>query len=155
MRMPSCLVLLGLGPFLVGRTARADCDRPTLAHQQRDAATIQRLETAWSIAYLTGDTEFLACLLTPDFTEIMSGGSINHLREELALAAKNKGKPADNPSLPPVNVHLHGNVAVGYGVTTKRLNGNPHSSYFADYYVWENGAWHVYFAQQTAFTPQS
>ena len=66
--------------------ARADCDRPALAHQRRDAATIQRLETAWTLAYLGGDAEFESCLLTSDFTEIMSNGSINHLSEELGLA---------------------------------------------------------------------
>jgi hypothetical protein len=67
--------------FVVFTTdARADCARPALAHQRRDAATIQRLESAWSLAYLTGDTEFEACLLTPDFTEIVSSGSIHHLK---------------------------------------------------------------------------
>lgn len=60
--------------------ARADCARPALAHQRRDATTIQRLESAWTLAHLSGDTEFETCLLTPDFAEIMSNGSINHLK---------------------------------------------------------------------------
>src|SRR5215470_1241053 len=136
---------------MIAADASADCARPALAHQRRDEATIQRLETAWSIAYLTGDTELEACLLTPDFTEIMSNGIINHLREELALAEKNKGKTADQRSLPPVQVHLHGNVAVGYGVSEKMVDGKLKKSYFADYYVWENHQWRAYFAQQTSF----
>jgi hypothetical protein len=132
--------------------ARADCAGPALAHQRRDAATIQRLENAWSLAYLTGDTEFEACLLTPDFTEIMSTGSIHNLSEELALAEKNKGKTVAALNLPPTTVHIHGDVAVAYGISSeKMIDGKPHKSYFADYYVWKNGAWHVYFAQQTSF----
>jgi len=90
--------------------ARADCDRPALAHQRRDAATIQRLESAWSLAYLSGGAEFETCLLTPDFTEIMSNGSINHLSLELELAKKNKGKAVTAPNMPPITIHIHGDV---------------------------------------------
>jgi hypothetical protein len=130
--------------------SRADCARPALAHQRRDAATIQRLESAWSLAYLTGDAEFEACLLTPDFTEIMSNGSINHLSEELELAEKNKGKAVTAPNMPPITIHIHGDVAVAYGISSEKLiDGKPHRSYFAEYYVWKNGVWRVYFAQQT------
>jgi hypothetical protein len=133
--------------------ARANCARPVLAHQRQDPATILRLETAWAVAYLTGDTEFERCLLTSDFTEIMSSGSINHLSEELALARKNSGKSvAGAAPMPSITVHTHGSVAVAYGISSEKLiAGKPHKSYFADYYFWENGAWHVYFAQQTSF----
>jgi hypothetical protein len=132
--------------------ARADGARPTLAHQRRDAATIQRLESAWSLAYLTGDAELESCLLTPDFTEIMSNGSINHLSEELALAEKNKGEKVADPDMSSITGHIRGDVAVAYGISSERLiDGKPHRSYFADYSLWKNGAWHAYFAQQTSF----
>ncbi len=132
--------------------ARADCARPALAHERRDAATIQRLESAWTLAYLSGDAEFEACLLTPDFTEIMSNGSINHLSEELELAEKNRGKAVTAPNISPITIHIHGDVAVAYGISSEKLiEGKPHKSSFADYYVWKNGVWHVYFARQTSF----
>jgi hypothetical protein len=132
--------------------ARADCARPALAHQRRDAATIRRLESAWTFAYLSGDTDFETCLLTTDFTEIMSNGSINHLSEELELAERNKGKVVKSPNMPPITVDIHGKVAVAYGLSSEKvIDGKPHKSYFADYYVWKDGAWHVYFAQQTSF----
>jgi hypothetical protein len=132
--------------------ARADCVRPALAHQRRDFASIQRLESAWTLAYLSGDTEFEACLLTPDFTEIMSNGSINHLSDELELSEKNKGKAVTTPTMPPITVHIHGDVAVACGISSEKvIDGKPHKSYYADYYAWKNGAWHVYFAQQTSF----
>ena len=98
--------------------ARANCARRVLAHQRQDPATILRLETACTVAYLTGDTEFERCLLTPDFTEIMSSGSINHLGEELALARKNNGKTlAGAAPMPSITVHMHGGVAVAYGIS--------------------------------------
>jgi len=133
--------------------ARADCDRSALAHQRRDAATIQRLESAWTVAFLSGDAEFEACLLTPDFAEIMSNGSINHLSEEMGLAEKNKGRAVTAPAMPTITILIHGDVAVAYYEISseKLIDGKPHRSYFADYYVWKNRLWHVYFAQQTSF----
>lgn len=134
--------------------AKAECARPALADQKKDAATIETLEKAWSMAFLTGDTEFEACLLTADFMEIRSNGQIHHLDDELALAGKNKGKPVPNMDLPASTVHIHGDVAVAYGVSPEKIvDGKKQRSYFADYYVWENGGWRAYFAQQTVFFP--
>lgn len=150
--MRSTVFLLSVCLVIFTTYAGAGCVRPALTHQRRDAATIQRLEMAWSVAFLTGDTEFEACLLTRDFTEIMSNGAVNHLADELALAQKNKGKTATTPDVPPLTIYLHGNVAVAYGISAqKMIDGQAYKSYYADYYVWKNGAWHVYFAQQTSF----
>jgi len=83
----------------------------------------------------------------------MRDGHINHLHEELGLARKNKGKKMAVPSTLPIVVQIRGEVAVAYGVSAPRkmADGTVRRSYFADYYVWENGSWHVYFAQQTSF----
>src|SRR5215475_4152553 len=141
----SALFLLSLLVVFFRAHARAGCVRPALTHERRDTSTIQRLETAWTVAFLSGDTEFEACLLTSDFTEIMSNGTINHLADELALARKNKGKPATTPDMPQITIHLHGNVAVAYGISSKKMiDGKPCKSYYADYYVWRNGAWHAF-----------
>jgi hypothetical protein len=121
-----------------------DCRFPTLAHEHRDVATIQALEIEWTRAYLRGDTDFEECILTPDFTEIMRNGDIKDLSAELALAARNKAKPLPLGDLPSGQVLLHGNVAVAYGRST-----GARAMRYADYYVWENGRWRVYFAQQT------
>jgi hypothetical protein len=127
--------------------ANTSCQNPALLHQHRDVATIESLELEWTRAYLRGDTEFEECLLTPDFGEIMRGGDIKHLSDELALAAKNKAKPLPLGELPKGTVLLHGKVAVAYG---RSQNGaGAHAMRYADYYVWENGRWWVYFAQQT------
>jgi hypothetical protein len=127
--------------------ANESCHIPALLRQHRDVATIEFLEREWTRAYLRGDTEFEECLLTPDFREIIRGGDIKHLSDELALAAKNKAKPLPLKELPNGTVLLHGTVAVAYG-RSQNGAGAPAMRY-ADYYVWENGHWRVYFAQQT------
>lgn len=75
-------------------------------HQRKDEATAQRLENAWNIAYLRGDTNFESCLLTPDFTSISLKGEVRVLADELAVAAKNKGKNLPIPSFPEITVFM-------------------------------------------------
>ena len=128
----------------------ATCRVEPLLHQRRDAATVQRLEEAWSVAYLRGDTEMEQCLLTPDFTEVMRSGEIKTLKYELDLAEANQGKGLKVPDLPKSTVMLHGNVAVAYGVSSsKTADGRVRSMRYVDYYVWEGGVWRAFFAQQT------
>lgn len=137
---------------LFASTGRADgrCSRPELQSQSRDVATVQRLEKAWTLAFLSGDEELERCLLTPDFTEVLSDGSIKHLADELALARNNLGKNRPVPDIPAGTVLLHGNVAAAYGASPPvSSSATRRRMRYVDYYVWENGEWHVYFAQQT------
>jgi hypothetical protein len=97
--------------------AQTTCDMDALKGQQRDVATIQRLENAWSVAYLKADTNFELCLLSRDFTEIVRSGEIKFLADELAFARKNEGKNLPIPKLPEPTVLLHDNVAVAYGTS--------------------------------------
>jgi len=123
-----------------------------LMHQHKDVATVQQLENAWSMAYLRGDTELERCLLTTDFTEILRTGEVKTLADELEFAVKNQGRNLAIPNLPKSTVLIHGNVAVGYG-TSRSTGADVHARAmrYADYYVWEGGAWHAFFAQQTQF----
>lgn len=140
-------VATGLASFSSALQAKGACQDPVFLHERRDVATIESLELEWSRAYLSGDTDFEECLLTPDFTEIMRNGDIKDLVAELALAAKNKVKPLPIPDIPKGTVLLHGNVAVAYGRSQSARGAR--SMRYADYYVWGNGRWRVYFAQQT------
>jgi hypothetical protein len=135
--------------------APSACARPELQGQKRDPATIQQLEKAWSIAYLKGDAGLEACLLLPGFTEILGDGRVMHLDDELALARSNRGKHLPIPGFPAEHVLLHGDAAVAFGLgSSKAADGQVHRQWFADYYVWNHGAWHVYFAQQTPIQPR-
>jgi hypothetical protein len=130
--------------------AKAVCNLRPLLHQHRDVATVQHLEDEWSLAYLRGDTDFERCLLTPDFTEIVRSGEVKVLADELALAAKNRGKNLPILDFPKPTVLLHGNVAVAFGMSSSTTSdGKLRQTRYADYYIWENGVWHAFFAQQT------
>ncbi len=132
--------------------AESACGQKPLQDQHEDAATIQALEAAWSVAYLHGDTDLERCLLTPDFTEIMRNGEVKVLADELGFAEKNKGKDLPIPAMPKIAVLMHGNVAVAYGISRSTgADGKTRSTRYADYYVWEAGSWQAFFAQQTQF----
>lgn len=111
---------------------------------------MQRLERVWSLAYIRGDDEIEKCLLLPGFTEVLKDGSIKYLADELGFARKNTGRNLPIPILPVSTVLLHGNVAVAYGVSESTAGDGTHRSMrYVDYYLWEGGMWHAYFAQQT------
>jgi hypothetical protein len=136
--------------------AQNTCDQSTLKDERKDVATIQRLERAWTVAYLEADTNFERCLLSPDFTEIIRSGEVKFLADELEFAKKNEGKNLPIPDQPKPTVLLHGNVAVAYGASEfTGLDGEVRKTRYADYYVWENGSWHAFFAQQTTVDTKS
>lgn len=130
------------------------CSQPVFTNEHRDRATIVQLERAWTTAFLTGDSGFEACLLASDFSEIYRDGRTGNLASELVLAAKNKGKAMPKMTFPPEQILVHGDVAVAYGLF--RSASDPRrATRFADYYVWEDGHWRVFFAQQTGFIYQA
>jgi hypothetical protein len=145
--------VLGLAVFLPliapPAGAKGTCELQPLMHQRKDAATVEHLEDAWSVAYLQGDTEFEGCLLTPYFMEILRTGEVKTLKDELGFAARNKGKNLAIPQLPKSTVMLHNDVAVAFGISRSAGDGKTQATRYADYYVWENGMWHAFFAQQT------
>jgi hypothetical protein len=134
-----------------GSMPAAHCDTPALRHQRHDTATIERLENAWTKAYLSGDTDLERCILSDDFTEILRTGEVKTLLDELALAAANRGKQLAIMESARGTVLLHGTVAVAYGTTLSRsADHSPREMRYADYYVWEPmGRWKAFFAQQT------
>jgi hypothetical protein len=151
-RSAICAGLLLLGTaFSSFAQSKGQCSRPELANQKQDSDTINRLERAWTHAFLTGDTDFEQCLLLPDYSEIKSSGKVGNLSDELANAAKNKGKNPPMPESHPPTVLIHDDVAVAYGTFHfKDATGKEREMHSADYYHWENGGWRVFFAQQTA-----
>ena len=145
-------VVVGLAALLsLPLPARAGtCQKQPLLHQLRDVATIDRLEKAWTFAYLRGDTDLEKCILSPDFTEILRTGEVKVLKDELRFADENKGKDRKIPESPQATILLHGSVAVAYGTSTsKSADGTLREVRYADYYVWEGSLWHAFFAQQT------
>jgi hypothetical protein len=146
-------VLVMFAAFLypcLSLAAQDNCNLPQLMHQKKDIATIQHLEDEWSIAFIHGDTDFMRCLLIPQFTEISRSGELKFLRDELDMAAKNRGRNLTMPELPKAEVLIYENVAVAYMLTTiAGADGKPHPRRNADSYIWSGGQWHVFFSEQT------
>lgn len=114
-------------------------------HEHNDVATVQHLANVWSTAYLRGDADFIRCLLTADFVEVLGNGELQFLAYELKVVAKNRGKNLAMPDLPKVNVLKHGNVAVAHGISsTTDSSGKPRTRRFADFYHWEHGKWRAF-----------
>lgn len=153
MRALSSVIVAALISASIPLTSNATdgCGQAALKNEHKDAATIQVLERAWSVAFRQGDTDFERCLLTPDFTEIGSDGKLDVLVDELKFAADNLGKNLPIPPQPPTTVLIHGDVAVAYVEVSHSKDGKSFSVYNADYYIWEGGAWHAYFSQQSRF----
>jgi hypothetical protein len=137
-----------LGPTMSHGQTRGACDLPELMQQHQDEATIQQLEKSWNNAMSQGDSNFERCLLTADYREILHTGELKTLADELGLTAKNKGKNQSLPQLPRMTVLLHGNVAVAYA-TWKSDDPHVKGDQTADYFIWEDGLWHVFFSQAT------
>src|SRR5215469_2347812 len=149
-RTATCFLFL-VQTVLFAACQESNCNFPQLKNQSRDAATIQRLEAAWNEAYLHGDPTLMRCLLSSDFTEIMRSGEVKSLSDELSMAQKNRGKKLKVPELPKIEILLHENAAVAYGRSVAtNADGKPEIRWYSDTYLWKDGQWHAFFAQQTA-----
>jgi hypothetical protein len=124
------------------------CNAPALTNQQKDEATIKQLETAWNIAITQGDASFEDCLLTADFMEILSDGDLKTRTDELGFTTRNKGQKKPLPRLPALTIVIHGNVAIVYATWTPAA-ANRLADKTVDFFIWENGSWHVFFSQST------
>jgi len=142
------IVVLPSMPVHAQAQTNGVCNAPALMNQQKDEATIQHLETSWNIAITQGDASFEDCLLTSDFMEILSDGDLKTRTDELGFTAKNKGQMKPLPRLPPITVVIHGNVAIAYATWTPTAANRPPDK-TVDYFIWENGSWHVFFSQST------
>ena len=100
--------------------AHDSCEPESLMHQQRDEATIQRLEALWNVAISQGDTSFERCLLTADFVEILSKRRIENACRRTGVYCKEPGRKRHTPELPAITILIHGRCCRGAGDETDR-----------------------------------
>jgi hypothetical protein len=130
--------------------AEGGCSAPEVADQKQDAATVQRLENAFTAAFLRGDTDFEKCLLLLNYSEVSRSGKWRELSSELEGRARNCCKNLSVAEMPKVDVLMHGDVAVAHGLFTFTTpDGKSQSTRFSDVYVWKDDTWHVLYPQQT------
>ncbi|HEX3437158.1 MAG TPA: nuclear transport factor 2 family protein [Pseudacidobacterium sp.] len=134
-----------------GQVRAESCDHiPELANQHHDEATVQRLEGAFTNAFMKGDTDFEKCLLAPNYAETSRSGKWLVLSDTLEAATRNRGQDLSSPDMRKVDVLMYGDTAVAHGLLTlPSADGKPQTMRFSDVYVWSDGAWHVLFSQQT------
>jgi hypothetical protein len=142
----SCAICLGCASTTPGSAAApADpCAAVQTPDQRHDQATLQRIELAWLTAELRGNTQFLECLLLPDYVNIGKDGQTHPRAEVLGRVAKNVGKDREIPPIESTAV-VHGDAATAYSRSrTHDKDGQSRDVAYIDTFVFVNGAWHAY-----------
>jgi hypothetical protein len=124
--------------------AGTDCRDHRVPGQRQDAASVRRVDSAWSTAYVHADTTFLRCLLAPDYVNYALSGTVD-LAGELAKAARAGDPRKPIPALPTIEVQIHGASAVADGIANGRR--------WVDVYAFENGVWRAYFSADVKIIP--
>ena len=75
-----------LFPFLLIPAAAQNCDQ-LMKDSKPDAESVRRAEREWSKAFLTGDTDYLECLLEPDYESVWYTGQVRSRQEIIDKAA--------------------------------------------------------------------
>jgi Domain of unknown function (DUF4440) len=130
-----------------------DC-RSVLGQQSADAASLRQVEDKWDEAFLRGKTEYLECLLAPDYASISPKGT--HDRAwELEHASKNKGSSEPITEVPGMTFEVHGNTGVVRLFKPASADGKQPPQYMADIFAFEDGAWRAVYSQHTTVASES
>jgi hypothetical protein len=143
-----------------GPAAAAAPPLPSPADVAR-AAEVMAFEKDMEAAVVRGDVAFLDRICPSDFTFThgdgwTSGGAPLHVdTKETWLAAVSK-KPYLTRDLGPVNVELHGDIAITYGRYKMHQRANPDAAetsvWFERVYAKRNGQWQ-YLSHRTVHGP--
>lgn len=131
-------------------TVHAEDCRRVLGRQSADAGSIKQVEHAWSEAFLHGGTDYLQCLLTPDYVSVSAKGVPRDRAAIVAMAEKNKGKNTPMPTLPEPMIQIYGNTAVVRSDSPAAPDGKYPAMYSSDVFAFQDGAWHAVYSQHTA-----
>lgn len=115
--------------------ATPPCQNHQVPHQRMDAASVRSVDSAWSAAYLRGDTTFLRCLLAPDYRGFNRAGVLADASAEIAKAVRRGRTDTPLGAFPKAEVQVHGNTGVVGGLVKDKR--------WTDVYVFENGSWHA------------
>ena len=140
-----CLLGCATGaPPAPASPATPDCAAARTPNQQRDEATLRRIEHDWLAAERSGNTRFLECLLVPSYVNVAADGHTRTGAEIIAHAANNAGKLRD---VPPIEsqIVVSGDAATAYSHTrTQDAAGAWRDVRFIDSFVFVDGVWRAY-----------
>ena len=124
-----------------------DCRR-VLGEQSPDAASLKRVEDRWNEAFMRGGTEYLECLLAPQYVSVSPAG-VHDRAWELEHAGKNKGSSAPIPDVPGMTFEIYGNTGVMRLFKPASADGKQAAQYMADIFAFQDGAWRAVYSQHT------
>lgn len=143
------IILVGLTLFMPSACAAQVCRSHVTPKQKRDAETIKRVEHDWAKAVMTGDVEYVRCLLTDDYQSVGWKGVVRNKDWVLSLTKGNAGKQGEPPNND-ATVAFHGDAVVRYAdVAFADKDGSKLTVRFADFFVWDGGRWRAYYTQDT------
>jgi hypothetical protein len=117
--------------------AVSPCQAHQLSDQHMDAATVRRVDSAWSVAFVRADTAFLRCLLTSDYVGYSRTGVVADRATELAKSLRSGDPNKPLPEFPSsATVEFHGASVVVTGIY-KGVR-------WIDVYRFEGGTWHAW-----------
>lgn len=121
-----------------------ECAHIATPDQQRDTATIQRIEQAWLTAEYRGHREYLACLLEPDYHTSSRSGLVRSRQDVIDRVPQVVDDTREVPKLETIVV-IHGDSATAHSIlkTTDKA-GNPKEVHFVDGYTFHDGRWFAF-----------
>ena len=119
--------------------------------QQKDAATLIRVEQVWLRAVEQHDKAALGCILADEFEEANFDGSLTDRGSLLATAAK---PSTVHFELSDLHAHVQGDFAYVRGVGgTRSDDGKFHAkNRFTDIFVYRNGRWQCVAGHESHFS---
>ena len=139
------------GLALAGLLAAPCWGEPDCRDLQQPAARqgVLRTEELWVAALEKNDRAFLACLLSPGFTDIDWQGHLRTRRDVL----ESQNMPAMAIHLTAMQVGLHGDVATVRGLNVTGRPDHPVRIRFTDVFFYRRGGWRAVLSQETLEQP--
>jgi hypothetical protein len=125
----------------------ADCAK-ILGPQKADAASLDRVEDAWNEAFNRGNTEYLECLLVPDFVTVTPHGKRDRAWE-LEHARQNRGSTAAIPHFSGTVFQIEGSTGIAKLYKPASADGQHPATQLADVFTFRDGAWRAVYSQHT------
>lgn len=147
---------LGLGQSSAHRSSDISrCNARTSAHRA-DADSVRQVEREWAKAFLTGDTDYLECLLEPDYESVWYTGEVRSRQTIIDKARAHREKPLPVPTSKDPVVQVHGNSAVSRNDIDMidPVTKQSRKIRFLDVFAFYDGRWHAVYTQDVALQSQ-
>ncbi len=125
----------------------ADCGK-VLGAQKADAASLERVEDAWNEAFMRGNTDYLECLLVPDFVTVTPHGKRDRVWE-LEHARQNRGSTVPIPHFSGTVFQIVGSTGIAKLYKPASADGQHPATQLADVFTFQDGAWRAVYSQHT------